>query len=279
MKRLNIGGSRYYQDKDGKLSLSVTEFISKIHPTSPSLISYFKNHPDPEGWAAERRAKGTAMAIILDSLSKGESVATDAIKKILLEANAEEGVRLSPATFAQYIEDLYKHGLSWVAFMKEKDGKTLMSEEFVSHPSGLLAGTVDWFGEFNFNKKRIIAILDWKIGNIYDTHALQLEIYKEAIKSLPQFKNLDIMVFNWSPKDFSLKPKKTGFTEATYTPLKNQTGSKYAGNVGSAIEWGKTLGLFDFPTESLRLDMNAPVSPEKNVITTQNIITGEYSPF
>ena len=89
-------------------------------------------------------------------------------------------------------------------------------------------------------KKTILAIIDFKSSQngFYDSHALQLLLYKDIVKE--NYPNLNIEgIYNWSPKDFRTSP--------TYN-FKDQSDHKLTALAEVVFEQGRIKHSFKDPT-------------------------------
>lgn len=203
--RYDDHGTRFYGSvrANGKTKAvewypSVTEVIRKTSPMAPGLLQWYSQHgfKEAERLKNEAAAKGTEMHTIFE--------------RYLDSITGEQPVALNDLPTFQA-----KALLSFDKFIHDNEVVALATERRVVNEKYKYAGTVDMVCNMNFNKQRIVAIVDYKSGStVYEDYAIQLEMYRLAWNS--QHKDTPVThIFNWLPKDWNKAP--------TYT-LKNQTG-------------------------------------------------------
>lgn len=193
--RLDRGDTRYYAhvDPDGTVRWypSVTSVIKETGPTPYGLVQWqIKHGADAVRLRDEAAEYGTALHIAISSYFQGET-------------QLPEDERM--------LKDL----LAWHAFVRERNVKCLASEVML-HSDGLrVAGTADLICEIDWEKGRVVAIVDIKSGrNSYREHAVQLAFYRRMWNDCYP----DIQVthaFNWHPKDWTKTKPTYGFINQT----------------------------------------------------------------
>lgn len=222
MYRLDSQNHRYYyryENNEPVFYTSVTTLIKNTLPTSPHLIKWLVDKGGDEGRneAEERANYGTFLHSCCGELLMTGKFDLDKLSDKLTEYLIKNNVTQS----RPWLEDLKKDVLCFAQFMIDRQVKPLAIELILWHPTDGYAGAIDIVCEMDFNRSRIIAIIDVKSGKkgFYESHEVQLRAYMEMFKI--HFPDVKIdKVFNWSPKNF------TGATP-TYN-LKDQTESKNA---------------------------------------------------
>lgn len=216
LKRVDFEGARwYYTIIDGQIywSISTTGLLDKTLAKPIELLKYIASFGSWEAYRSEMKrlaAYGTAMHAAIESYILGTfDLSYKNVVELLTKYNAlydEENIK-----------KLRKDVLAIAQFCIDKDVKPLAVEVMVFDPMTKVAGTIDLICEMTFNKKRIIALVDFKSGRngFYETHELQLHIYKRLCAV--QFPEIHIdKLFNLAPKEWREEP--------SYT-LKDQTGT------------------------------------------------------
>lgn len=191
---------------------SVTEVIRKTSPTAPGLLAWYAQHGLKEAnrLKDEAAAKGTEMHILFEQYLR------------MLQIGADQDY--SGAISLQDLPVFHaKALLSLEQWVKDSNVVPIAMEQSVVNDVLGYAGTVDLICEMDFNKQRVVAIVDFKSGsNVYDDYAIQLEMYRLGWNRSNRGVNAVTHVFNWSPKDWAKSP--------SYA-LKNQTNAVTAEHV------------------------------------------------
>lgn len=213
-QRVEINNQRYYLDPEtNKIKSSVTTVIHNTMPTSPFLLKWYAD-------LGMEKAK----QIMQDKADYGTIMHIFYTKWLLTkEINFSED--LVQACFSANIDvnkidvlTLKKDCLSFIKFCQEKNVKPIAVEYPVMNNN--FAGTIDLICELDFNRSRVVAIIDYKSGKngFYDSYKVQLHAYKQLLAD-NDF-NVD-MVFNFAPKDWQFK------SGASYS-LENQSDEKWS---------------------------------------------------
>lgn len=205
------GATRYYAlcDETGAVRWfpSVTSVIRDTSPTPQGLMEWYIKHGREEANRLRDAAAdyGTALHIAIASYFDGEEL-----------------------TF--HDERLAKDMMAWHQFVRDRNVEVVASEVPIylapkykgPEIDGGVAGTADLICELDFDKKRVLALIDIKSGkNSYRDHAVQLEFYKlmwnESFDRVGDdgFDPTVTHVYNWHPKEW---------TKAPSYSLVNQTG-------------------------------------------------------
>jgi len=223
MRNAGLDG-RYYFEIDGntvKTYIGVTTKWSKLLPLDPGLIFWMKSKTpeEQEEILQDTSRYGTFGHIMFSSYFKSQQMDLNKVYGYILRHQQAEKFILDEPTQIQWEERVKNDLFALEQFRADKNIKPLAIEYIVTHEADdecpvSYAGAIDLVCEMDFNKKRVIAIVDYKTGAIRPNHAHQLTSYQYAWnKKYPDYKA--DMIFNWRPKDWSGKP--------TYE-LKNQTG-------------------------------------------------------
>ena len=238
--RVDGSGNRYYytSDESGQPTfyMSVTSFLSSVMPTSQFLTDWRVRLGKEESEEAARIAAcyGTYLHILIGQFMR-EGVYDHGNTPLALDEYMRyEGI---PARYyGPWLEDLESDMLAFAAFAVERKLRPLAIEFPVCHPAGL-AGMIDLVGIIEFNRRDVVAVIDFKSGRkgFWDSHEAQLHTYRMMWNELFRGTAFEAeMVFNWSPKAWRTAP--------TYD-LKNQTDSVQAANVPHYIQLFQNQGL------------------------------------
>ncbi len=237
--RLNhySGGRFYYSNqKDGSIKyyISVTNMIEKTMPTPYYLVKWISDmgYQKAQEYKNERADYGTFMHIVFSQILIERQFnfdeLDDSLKGYLSEISRDE-------KFCDFwIDDLKKDIIGYCQWIIDYNVEPLMIEQVLSSDDGY-AGAVDFLGYIDMESKgyfgevyktnckggkkgdpkmskmtkRVLAIVDNKSGRkgFYETHEIQLEAYRRLVKeNFPQFKDEEIYIFNYSPRDWRTQP-------------------------------------------------------------------------
>lgn len=206
------GETRYYAlcDETGKVlwSPSVTSVIRDTSPTPPGLMEWYLKHGNEEATRMRDAAAdyGTALHIAIAQYFSGETL-----------------------TFRD--ERLAKDMMAWHQFVRDRNVEVVACEvPLYMGPTyngpkilGGVAGTADLICEMDWDKGRVLAMVDIKSGkNSYRDHAVQLAFYTmmwnewQDRMTEDRFDPTVTHCFNWHPKEW---------TKAPSYGLVNQTGA------------------------------------------------------
>ena len=217
--RLDSSGHRYYYkfDKDGEPEFftSVTTLIRNTLPTSPHLIQWLVSKQGSGADEAEERAHyGTFLHVECAGLLINGTYDLDKLSHKLDIFATTNKIQVQKG----WVDELKKDMLAFAQFMIDRSVKPLAIEICLSHPTDGYAGAIDLVAELDFNKKRIVGIIDLKSGRkgFYESHEIQLGAYKDMWEI--HFPDVKIdKIFNWSP---------TAWRKAPSYKLKDQTDSR-----------------------------------------------------
>lgn len=150
---------------------------------------------------------------------------------------------LSASVTSYWPSSIAKGLQSWVQTMQDYDIQPIGIEVPAYSDRFGIAGTIDVVCSMYDKKysastpeskrKRVIAIIDWKSGNIFEDYAIQLELNKltwaESVSFAPQPNKL----FNWTWNDWRDSP--------TYK-LKDQTENSYTNSLGYYLAIYRSTG-------------------------------------
>lgn len=240
LRRIDGGDLRWYytiENDEIIWFISVTSLIKSTMPTSPYLIKWMvENGENAEIIRDEKANYGTAMHIAISNYLLG---------KFNLRYSSVVEFLMQNGVSTHYTKQLQKDVLSFAQFCNDYDVKPLAIEIMLSNIELGLAGACDLVCQMTVNRKRVVAMLDFKSGRkgFWEDHEIQLHAYKRLFES--EFRDVIIeKLFNWSPKDWVKEP--------TYN-LKDQTNSQS----------GKKL---DYLVELFRLSGNKKPSSQIEVV-------------
>lgn len=126
-----------------------------------------------------------------------------------------------------WYELLAKDILCWLQFVADRNPEVLAIEIRLASDDMGIAGALDYVLRMDFNKKRVVGILDVKraISGFWPSHAQQLHLYKKLFDET-YATDEEVMLFNWRPKSWTSAP--------TYE-LKNQTDETTAASIANAL--------------------------------------------
>lgn len=221
--QLNSDGYRYYYryDSKGELKLfpSVTTMLKQVMPTPPALLDWMVAN-GKEGSTEKRdiaAAYGTFMHSQFETLIINRRYDFDNVPAVLSAYMERENV--PDSLFSQWLVKIRKDVLAFAQFVKDYNVKPMAVEIGLVHPDYNFAGCIDLPCIMTDPKtgKAFAAIVDFKSGRkgFFEEHELQLHLYRSMWNV--NFPDSPVSrVFNFSPKDWRLKP--------TYN-LKDQTDS------------------------------------------------------
>lgn len=181
-------GRRYYFHQ-GQWYISVTEFIKNSRPTPPHLLKWYKEN--------------TAQYIddVLERTSRYGTLFHDH-----METFAHQGY----LDIQDMDTRLATHLAAGAQFFHDYQVKPLGIEERVAHSDNgtfpiNMAGTLDLFAEIQYKGETRLAFIDYKTGNIQDTHKYQMMCYYLGYKET--FEDVeDPLYINVRPKDWRKSP-------------------------------------------------------------------------
>lgn len=212
IKRVQKGNDRYYctyQEDQPKFYLSVTSFTGKSLP-NPFLSKWrgdlgneladFKSN-----LAAEY---GTFMHIEIGNFIKeGEYNFDNADERVIEYLLSND---LSPKLISEWVDKIHNDMLSFIQFCIDRNVEPIACEFPIVSDRWKLGGCIDFPCKMDFGKKRVNAIVDFKSGRkgFYESHELQLKVYRELWNET--FADVIHMthIFNWAPTEWRCnKPK------------------------------------------------------------------------
>lgn len=206
--RYDGGPLRYYCATDtdpAQWALSVTSVIKATRPTSEYLMQWRANLGNDEYRRVldESAAYGTWMhSRWCDALIKGEvNLNPDALIHTMRDCpdGAED----------EWLRRGQNDLLSLAAWAADRHPEVLAIETVMLHKDDLwYGGAIDLVCRLDFDKKRVVAIVDFKSGkSFYENHELQLHIYKNVWNSWFGGTEYEAThTFNLAPKDWKTKP-------------------------------------------------------------------------
>lgn len=217
----------------------VTTLLGMTVKEAESLAIWRENmgRQEAERYMNERAAYGSLMHSVYTRLLIDDMFNLDELP-IITKAYCENNEIPYLKTWAR---ELQKDVTAFSRFLKEYDVIPLCIEAPMKSDTYGFAGTCDLFAWITIEEKgfwgetyksgekvgqpketkksmQVLALIDYKSnrsGNFYLSHELQLEMYKILIQeNFPQFANVPIRLYNFSPKDWKSEPG-YHFTEQT----------------------------------------------------------------
>lgn len=285
IRRFQQGNNRFYytiseETGDVKLYASATTLIRDGYAEDSTPLEKWRNNLRAEGKNAEQEltylgTRGTIMHFLLGECVQGKVIPLGNLGGYIAEFAPEiTTIPLFKEVLAKDTKWLNKSILSFLQFMKDTNFKPLAielilaSDEYgVASPLDLV-GTMDieekgFFGEVyksGVNKgepketkrtRTVLAVVDFKSGNFYDKHYLQLQIYKRILKENYPELNIEAL-YNWSPKDwtgaptYNLKEQSDGKLDALCETIFEQGRIKHEWKTPSVSFFADTVSLSNF---------------------------------
>lgn len=247
--RIDGGDFRYYYDITNGEPIfygSVTSVIGAELQIGKELIEWIAERGIEEAEAErdERADYGTIMHILIAYFLIGKI----SLQKASIIAFVCEHLHNNYKQW--WIKSLQKDLLSFAQFVNEHNVKPLAIEVTLASRKLGIAGTIDLICKMEFNRKIVLAIVDFKSGKkgFHEAHEIQLHAYKQIWEE--NYPDMPIeYVFNWAPSDWRTKPA---------YHLKNQTESKKRFKLPHLIAMFKIDG-YDKPKK--RLFVNGDIQP------------------
>jgi hypothetical protein len=206
IKRIQSGSDRYYctyKESEPKFYLSVTSFTSKCLPNP--YLSKWRGDLGNElaDFKSELAAHyGTFMHVeIGDFIKNGTYNFDDADERVIDYLLSND---LSMKLIPEWVDKIHNDMLSFAAFCSKHEVQSIACEFPIVSEKWKLGGCIDYPCSMKFGKKRVNAIIDFKSGRkgFYESHELQLKIYREIWNEIFG----DILpithIFNWAPTDW-----------------------------------------------------------------------------
>ena len=247
LRRLDLGHKRYYVYTDPenrtRFCMSATTFMKVTLGLDENLANYFKEMSKQavDAHLFYSAEYGTFLHIQAANFLKAGQYnfgPNGFIADLMIEDYFSAIPDYPLRKLGGYIKSRFRKDMAgWIQFCYDRNVRPIAIEFPIVSYEYPVAGSIDLVCEMDFNRKRVIAIVDIKSGIINTkSHAGQLHLYKRCWNE--HFKELGLEVthvFNFSPKDFrGEKP--------TYE-LKNQTKSRI--NIERRLALALDEGHFD----------------------------------
>ncbi len=232
--RMDGQGFRFYYELGGPRIIFRASWTSAIGDQLGfpiGLLDWYLKHgkKEAERLRDERAHYGSCLHLVLAYFAETRRIKPSGIENIILSYAAKKGLA-EAATLADWRHDMMSDTLAFAQFINDKNVVPIAIEIPLVSEHYNLAGTIDMICEMDFNKKRVIAVVDIKSGRkgFYESHAIQLAAYQAMWnENFPELQAT--MCFNWSPKEWTKTP--------TYN-LVNQTEN------GSALKLDSLVRMF-----------------------------------
>lgn len=240
----NSGGRRWYYDGQTWYA-SVTEFVKNSMPTPEFLIKWYKENSEQfiENKMNESAKFGTAFHDYMEILTANGSLDP-------LSVDRQYGQRMLTmiASGAQFLHDIEANPIAIEARMKY-----ISTHRFPLN----MAGTVDLVAE---TSRWGLAIIDYKTGNIWESHKYQMMCYALAYcQENPSVDINEITMVNMRPKEWR-GPKITYETKKWVVTLEDWD---RLSNMMSLFSFSEPKKMREFSTFTLGLP---PSYREKNPV-------------
>lgn len=209
--RLDSSGLRFYYtlDKDFNPTfyVSVTSKNDVVIPKGYGFYKWLASNDEEESTFQKesRAAYGSLMHQELPKLLLERSYDLNEVPELVQRYAIAHGFA---SLASEWETELYKDLLAFAQFIQDKDVRPVAVELMLKSDQYGYAGSVDLVCELTFNRKRVIAIVDYKSskkGNFYESHEVQLRDYlrmwNENFPDKPA-----TMAFNYSGNDWRTKP-------------------------------------------------------------------------
>lgn len=235
--RFDNSVSRYYfrfPDFGEEIAyLGATGATDKLLPTGKGLMYYYGKNGELTDLMVKSLAEyGTLMHVTIGDIEKNGGVCDfDSIADLASRHAVDSGF---PFEMTRWAYHLPRNVASWLQFRKDHNVRVLAVEFPVWSDTFSIATLSDIYCEIDFNKKRVLAVINLKKGSFdadddenkkfYESHDLQLQIEKLLWEECYPQQPVE-MVFNWSPNNWTEKPtytlknwtEKTQFSKAVLT--------------------------------------------------------------
>lgn len=219
----DYGDRYYYKINNGSIEwfISNTTWQKKVIPPSPFLMKWYKDNSaeDIDQILDDSSEYGTFMHMVFDWFLRGEQWNSDDSqwKKSFIQAHCSlEDIRCDNQRINEWSYKIEKALRSLLVFLRERKVRPVASELMLGDTvNGFsYAGALDLVCEMDWNGSRVLALVDYKSGGIWDNYLYQLLGYQLLWNQ--HYPNRKVThIFNFRPKDWTSKP--------TYE-LKNWTG-------------------------------------------------------
>lgn len=237
-ERVEINNTRYYQI-DGQIKISVTKMLNIISKGYGfhRWLGNSKSYDDAMAYAREKASLGTDVHDSIESLFKG---------KVVKPSNIELEKRLE----------------SFMGWYEEYQPIPLLIEERLAHPDYPYGGTLDFMGIINGK----IVIGDWKTGNVYKPHFIQLSCYAYLVEAIYGIKPQELWIQqfkDYKTRGYYPKPKK-----AEIVPIEVINNVYGMWRYINGNELKKAQRLFD---KQMSVKSKAEQREDKNVYETEGV--------
>lgn len=274
IRRFQQGNNRFYytvsEEGEIKLYASATTLIRDGYAEDSTPLEKWRNGLRAEGKNAEHElmylgTRGTIMHFLLGECSQGKEIPLTNLNGFITEFAPElTTIPFYKEVLAKDTKWLNKSVLAFLQFMKDYNVRPLAIELILASDEYGVASPIDmpcimdieekgFFGEVyksgankgepkeTKQKRTVVAVVDFKSGNFYDKHYLQLQLYKRIMKE--NYPELEVeALYNWSPKDWSGSP--------TYN-LREQSDGKLDALCETIFEQGRIKHEWKTPSVSL----------------------------
>lgn len=289
IRRFQQGHNRFYYTLDEafnvRLYASATTLIKDGYAEDTSALEKWRNNlraegKNPEYELAYLAMRGTLMHFLLGEFIQSKDIPLNLLREYIF-ANAPE-LTTKPLFEDVLAKDtlwLTKSVLAFAQFVKDYNVKPLALELIMASDRLGVASPIDlictlekeekgFFGEVyktgankgepkeSKQKRTIVAVVDFKSGNFYDKHYLQLQLYKRIINE--NYPELEVEGFyNWSPKDwistpsYNLKEQKDGRLDALCDCIFEQGRIKHSWKTPTVDFFTETVSMGTFDSVNL----------------------------
>jgi hypothetical protein len=216
LQRVDFYNCRYYYTYiENQLIVfpGVTALIKKVLPTPEELIIWRiqKGEVESQRYFKEREKYGTLLhSFIAQYFKSGQFInKEEEVKNQVydyIEKNRLYYLGINPDF---WVEEMQKNMLSFASFIIEREVVPIGVEVPLCSPKYGVATMVDLWCYLTFNKKRHLAIVDFKSGKglTYDSNKVQLKFCEALVKeTYPSLAKEEVFLFNWGPKDWKAAP-------------------------------------------------------------------------
>lgn len=191
---------------------SVTTVLQATSPTPHGLLKWYAEL----GWDGAQQRKreaadyGTCFHTLAEWMLQTNCIDVENALNFYVLQKHNKNLEYSVELLVRLEKDL----AALATFIHEKEVRVIYNEfPGINNKPMPFGGTTDLVCELKFNKKRVIALIDYKTGNIYPSARTQLSAYKILVEANADYEIE--MLFNFHPNDWEADVPTFKFTNQT----------------------------------------------------------------